>query len=866
MRKLVVGVIAIVFACVAWAGPAQSPRQLIPAAASTQGMAGAHWRTDLVIHNPSDRGAEVFIELIPTGAEGLLGGGGGAVLLPDLVETNHTVVIQDVMGTYFPDHDLGALVVVGQGLNGPVPLVVSSRTWTPSPDGVGTFGQGIGGIPWRGGDLMDEERVLPDLESSDDFRTNLGLVNPTWIFVETFAVEVLDQTGASVGIAHYSLNPRAHVQVNGLLRRMGLEGTGYTAVVRLVDWWDITPNAADGPPLSPPEVDFAVYASKVDNRTNDPSYIEAQTRVDRWGPPRHRVIPVVASTLGAGDTHWTSDVAVHFPGPESYTLVFTELIPTGGEGIGDESPERFYFRMNQGETVSMRDVLGEEFPDHEVASLVVRSFAVGAGVGDLRVTSRTSTPAGDGTMGQGIPSYSRSETSDPVVIVGLEEDAEFRTNLGIVNLSMNLRSTFEVKVYTAFGAEAGTMTYTLEPWSHVQIDRVLAELGVTGAGAGWTARVSLVATEDLGLHPSESWNPIFLAYGSKVDQLTGDPTYLEAVPLVPADPGTGGDWFDFSWDDPWFRCPEEPIAEGATVVRAFDRDYHWFGAENHRSIVQEVDFPAAEDWNQVGLRLHLECPENGLCDHWDRTGSLQLVLNPDDPEEEWQYLEIMRHITPYRVEMCQYVDITALAPLLQGRQTLVSWIDTWVGPGHSDGEGWRITFDFVFYPGEPRTPDEVVNIWGRRNITLGYLDPDRNVDSQIDPVEVAIPADASRVEARMITTGHSFGNTDNCAEFCILRQDLYVNGERSSVVPWRTDCEYNPVLGQQGTWTYDRNGWCPGAITVGQTIDITDLVTAGQTNTIDFDIRTLDGEEYENTDPGGADPLEWISLQLYVYR
>jgi hypothetical protein len=177
-----------------------------------------------------------------------------------------------------------------------------------------------------------------------------------------------------------------------------------------------------------------------------------------------------------------------------------------------------------------------------------------------------------------------------------------------------------------------------------------------------------------------------------------------------------------------------------------------------------------------------------------------------------------------------------------------------------------VTWDFVFYPGEDRTPDEVINIWGRRSITLGFLDPDSNVDSQIDPVDVMIPSDASRVDARLITTGHAFGNTDNCAEFCVLRQDLYVNDERRSVIPWRTDCEHNAVYGQAGTWLYDRNGWCPGAITVGQTIDVTDLINAGESNVIDFDIRTAEGEEYENTDPADYNPLEWISLQLYVYR
>ncbi len=864
MQRLISVLAILVCATAAWPAPQQAPRLLIPAAASTPGLAGSHWRTDLVIHNPSRAAAEIVIELIPTGLTGGLVDPEW-IILPESLEPGRTIVIEDVIGSHFPDHATGALVVVGRHTTeGPVPLVASSRTWTPESEGIGTLGQGINGLPWVGGDLMDDERSLPNLESSDAFRTNLGIVNPTWIYEQTFSVEIFDAAGESAGVLYYGLQPRAHIQVNNILARLGLSGAGYSAVVKRIGWSDITPGGIPDP-TSPPQVDFATYASKVDNRTNDPSYIEGQIRVDRWGPPRHRIIPASASTQGVGDTYWTTDLSVHFPGPQSYTFVIVELLPTGGEGIGDARPERYLLSVDQGGTLALDDILGEHFPDHEVAGLVVSSAAGSEGVTDLRVTSRTWTPVGPdgGTMGQGIPSYSRIEMSDPVVIPGLEASEAFRSNLGLVNLSMNVRATFEVRILDASGNTAGALERTLEPWSHIQINQVLSELGLTGSS--YTAVVTMTASENLFYHPSESWNPSFMAYGSMVDQFTGDPTYLEGVPLVSEADGNAGNWFDFSWDEPWYRCPDEEIPEQATVVRAFDRDYHWFGAENHRSITHQVDFPEDGEWNQVGLRLHLECPENGLCDHWDRTGSLQLVLNPEDPDEDWQYLEIMRHITPYRVEMCQYVDITALAPLLRGSQTLVSWIDTWVGPGHSDGEGWRISFDFVFYPGEDRAPDEVVNIWGRRNITIGYLDPDRNVDSQIDPMDVEIPADATRVEARLITTGHSFGNTDNCAEFCVLRQDLYVNDERRSVVPWRTDCEHNAVRGQQGTWTFDRNGWCPGAITIGQTIDITDLVEPGAANTIDFDIRTSEGEEYENLNVT-TDPLEWISLQLYVYR
>ena len=45
------------------------------------------------------------------------------------------------------------------------------------------------------------------------------------------------------------------------------------------------------------------------------------------------------------------------------------------------------------------------------------------------------------------------------------------------------------------------------------------------------------------------------------------------------------------------------------------------------------------------------------------------------------------------------------------------------------------------------------------------------------------------------------------------------------------------------------------------------MVTPGETAILFFDIRMQDGEEYENTNPGGGPtPIEWVSLQLYIYR
>jgi hypothetical protein len=861
MKTAAVSCVLCVVALSLAAQPLPSDRQVIPAVARVEGADGASWRTDVVLHNPGSGAANVTLSLLVEAEDGLPGTP-VTVDLPDALAAGATVLLGDVVGTFFPDHAAGALIISARTDQGqPVEIIADSRTWTPGEDGVGSYGQGIAAVPWRHDrSLSGTERRLTDLETGESFRTNIGFANLSETTAATIAVDILDAAGEPAGTRWVTLEPSSWKQLNDLLGKMGLGGSGFAAIVRLADWQDLTPGVPDATILPP---DMIAYASKVDRHTNDPTFLESRTQTSQWALARHRVVPVVAHVEGANNSSWRTDLTAHYASDVLPAFLQYRLIPSA-DGPADEPREQIAV-IGPGQTVSIADVVGEKFPDHQSGGLVAWAWNGGASFQDVLLSSRTWTPAaeGPGTYGQGIPGAPRFYGTHTVRIVGLENSPTKRTNLGLVNPSTNNREHFTIEILDAEGMSRGTIERTLEPWTQDQINGVLAELDLEGGP--YTAVVELRQSENLKLESSDPWTPIFFAYGSIVDNRTNDPTFIAGVDMTESD-DQPGEWFDFTADAPWYRCPDEPWPSEATVVSTFNGAHHYFGAENRRSITEQVTFPATADWNQVGLRIHLECPPTGPCDDWDRWGSLQLVLNPEADEAEWEYLELARYITPYKIEMCEYIDITDLAPLLTGEQTLVSMIDTWVGPGHSAGDGWSITYEFVFYPGEDRTPMAVENIWGRREIVVGQTGEGATVDDQIDPVAVEIPADAGRVEARLITTGHSFGNTDNCAEFCPMRQDLIIDGAMTSVLPWRTDCEYNPHSPQFGTWQYDRNGWCPGAVSVGQIINITDMITPGGTATIDFDIRVEDGAEYVNTSPVDWLPNELVSLQLLIYR
>ncbi|MEM6295714.1 MAG: peptide-N-glycosidase F-related protein [Myxococcota bacterium] len=277
-----------------------------------------------------------------------------------------------------------------------------------------------------------------------------------------------------------------------------------------------------------------------------------------------------------------------------------------------------------------------------------------------------------------------------------------------------------------------------------------------------------------------------------------------------------------------------PVVEGAHIF--------WLGwdeGQNQREMDLQVSLPEPGfTYESVTLTLRLGCPE-GACDWWDRKGSLGLVEDPD--AEEPTVWELARFVTPYRVGGTWSLDVTALQTLLAGEQTLRLYIDTWVGPGHANGNGWIVDAQLEYVGGVPDlVPTAVVPLWPRRELTVG--DPMNPLGEQLDAAALEVPMDAAKVEMWTVISGHGQGNLNNCAEFCQLAQGFLVGAGAVRRTIWRDDCDQNPIQGQQGTWTLPRAGWCPGDIVQPWVEDITEHAAPGSSVSVTYDI-----EEYENT-------------------
>jgi hypothetical protein len=135
----------------------------------------------------------------------------------------------------------------------------------------------------------------------------------------------------------------------------------------------------------------------------------------------------------------------------------------------------------------------------------------------FKATSRTFTLSGDGTFGQFIPGINHlAVPSEPPVLMQLTQNAGFRTNLGLVNLSGEA-VTITVDLFSADTTPLGSSDYSVEPYGHRQIDGFIT--GITGQPV------------DDGYAVIESAAPLrpFCAYASVIDTTTGDPMFIRPI-------------------------------------------------------------------------------------------------------------------------------------------------------------------------------------------------------------------------------------------------------------------------------------------------------------------------------------------------
>lgn len=285
-----------------------------------------------------------------------------------------------------------------------------------------------------------------------------------------------------------------------------------------------------------------------------------------------------------------------------------------------------------------------------------------------------------------------------------------------------------------------------------------------------------------------------------------------------------------------------------TTIVALNRVHHSFGnSGNNRVFIDTLLFPQdINSYSDITMNVNLECP-NGGCDPWDRKAQISIYNF-----NEW--FEIGRYVTPYGVECGWSFDVTDYRSLLKDNIIIRSYIDTWVEPG------WLVSINFDFISGEPEYPNVTVRkVWNYSNLVYG---------DDINPINIPsyngyIPNDVSNAYLRMVTTGHGQGNTDNAAEFSYKLHDIYINDSPTFVHNfWRSDCESNDCSPQNGSWTYDRAGFCPGDKIYPVDFNLLETLIPGEEMKIDYILQ----EYYNACSPNNPACVDGITCTECNYN
>jgi len=203
-----------------------------------------------------------------------------------------------------------------------------------------------------------------------------------------------------------------------------------------------------------------------------------------------------------------------------------------------------------------------------------------------------------------------------------------------------------------------------------------------------------------------------------------------------------------------------------------------------------------------------QCPGSPqYCYDWDYTVSTVLMTPTGDT------LELGRLITPYadhtlgaRMPMNwkgKYVyEVTDFASLLKNSAAVRVNFSGWSG-------GFSATVKFAFIEGVPeRTVTGINKLW---YASFDYGHGSTPINTALGNISMTAPAGTLAAEAKFTITGHGGDGTANAAEFYPNSYTLNLNNNPLVTQSfWRDNCGYNNFYPQNGTWIYDRGGWCPG--------------------------------------------------------
>jgi PKD repeat protein len=437
-------------------------RSLISAAAHTNGLAGTAWRTELILFNAGTQGANVTLLFIP--------GAGGSMITRSLFlspkqSATYANTLVDLFGV---TNGAGAVAIEATSAAAPAQLRIMSRTFTGAS--AGTYGLSVPDVQ---SPELAQTLYLTGIQSNDSFRTNVGLVNRAGVDVPA-TLTLFDRNGSTVSTANVTVPANNFQQLPLGMFFPEVEGRDFEVLSMRV-----TAASANA---------VTAYASVVDNRTQDPVYMQAMPGASGTVV----TLPIVGRANGANGTFWRSDVTIF--NPTSSRVIYT--LRHGGASKT--------LALDGRSTFVLSDVVTQMGFEGGIGTLSVTGNSAAV------VTSRNYTTGGGGSFGQSIDPV-RAFHSE-LFVAGLRTGGSYRSNLGFVNGGTE-KESFTVTLYSEWGTQISSIELALDP-NEVWQQSVGSLFEGVSIGGSFT------------VHVRGDANAKLFAYGSMIDNASGDPVFF----------------------------------------------------------------------------------------------------------------------------------------------------------------------------------------------------------------------------------------------------------------------------------------------------------------------------------------------------
>lgn len=472
-------------------------RFLLPVVTHLGGLGGSSWRTDVQIYNPDPAVSQAN----PMTMKVTFKGTTQTITVPQA-----TMVFDDFMNRFTSGDESGSMIVSVTGNYQPQ---IWTRTYNQTA--TGTFGQFIPGIlisgDGSGGAGTEAPKYyLAGLRQNATYRTNLGFVNPNSTAITISGTVYEAEKGLSIGTFTKTLQPFTLEPVNGL----------HTLINRT-----LMPDRPFSVEIEVPAGKWLIaYASTLDNKTGDPTYLQAVRAGELASADyKEEVLPGVGR-IGS----WRSDVTILNPDTKGVSLQLSYYDQTGT--LKKTTPGVVLGPL---EMLQLDDLL-------RTSHMNVDGDALGALRIKVETTNnahfplvfgRTYFDSPTGTYGQGIGAVSAKRANvkagKPGIIPAVRSTAEYYTNVGLTNVS-DKAATVRVTLLDAdSGAQGLTETYELAPYQSI-VRSPVAGVDIIKALSPNAVRASF-RVEIVG-GTGEVW-----AYASCIDKRTFDPEYIAAIPM-----------------------------------------------------------------------------------------------------------------------------------------------------------------------------------------------------------------------------------------------------------------------------------------------------------------------------------------------